>query len=58
MVTQFAKNILGIERVIGVCSSDENCHILDEQCGVDIALNYKSVNFEAEFAAATPDYID
>lgn len=58
MATQFAKNILGVERVIGVCGSDEKCRIIKEQCGVDIALNYKSPDFEAQFVAATPDYID
>jgi NADPH-dependent curcumin reductase len=58
MVTQFAKNIIGVEKVIGVCGSDEKCRIIKEQCGVDIALNYKSPNFEADFVAATPDYID
>ena len=58
MVTQFAKKIIGIERVIGICGSDEKCRIIKEKCGVDVALNYKSPNFEAEFIAATPDYID
>lgn len=58
MVTQFAKNIVGVDKVVGVCGSDEKCRIITNQCGVDIALNYNSPDFEAEFVAATPDYID
>jgi NADPH-dependent curcumin reductase CurA len=58
MVTQFAKKVVGIEKVIGICGSDEKCQIIKRQCGVDIALNYNSPNFEAEFIQATPDYID
>lgn len=57
-VCQFAKNILGIERVIGITGSDAKCEFIKKSCGVDIALNYKSPTYEADFLAATPDYID
>jgi NADPH-dependent curcumin reductase CurA len=43
IVTQFAKHILRAERVIIACGSDKKCQIIKEQCGVDVALNYKSV---------------
>lgn len=58
VVTQIAKNILGIERVIGIAGSDEKCALIKDKCGVDIALNYKSPIFEQEYEKATPDYVD
>jgi len=58
VVTQIAKNILGVKRVIGIAGSEEQCGIVKEKCCADIALNYKSPNFRSEFEEATPEYVD
>jgi len=58
IVTQIARNILGVKRAIGVTGSEEQCNIVKEKCGADIALNYKSPNFSRELEEATPEYID
>ncbi|KAK6504527.1 hypothetical protein TWF481_006468 [Arthrobotrys musiformis] len=54
---QIAKNVLGVEKVIGIAGTDEKCAILKEY-GCDIALNYKSSSFKEDFVKATPDWID
>lgn len=56
--TQIAKNVLGIERVVGIAGTAEKCKMLTSECGCDIALNYKSPNFEQELKEATPGFID
>jgi len=58
IVTQIAKNILGVKRVIGIAGSGGECNIAGERCGTDIALNCKSPNFRSEFEEATPEYVD
>ena len=58
IVTQIAKNILGVKRFIGVPGSEEQCNIIKEKCGADITLNYKSPNSRREFEEATPEYVD
>ena len=45
-------------RVIGVAGSDEKCRLLVDALGFDVALNYKSGDFRAEFKEATPNRID
>jgi NADPH-dependent curcumin reductase CurA len=57
-VTQIAKNVLGIERVVGIAGTAKKCKMLTSQCGCDVALNYKSPNFEQELKEATPGFID
>jgi NADPH-dependent curcumin reductase CurA len=57
-VVQIAKNILGIKTVIGIAGSPEKCKMLISECGCNLALNYKSPNFEQELMDATPDFID
>ncbi|KAH8889452.1 NAD(P)-binding protein [Thozetella sp. PMI_491] len=44
-------------RVIGITGSDAKCQWLKE-LGLDVALNYKSPNFEQEFGAAVGDGLD
>ncbi|KAG0128113.1 hypothetical protein HOY82DRAFT_671743 [Tuber indicum] len=58
IVVQIAKNVLGIKRVVGIAGSEEQCNVVREECGADIALNYKSPNFRHEFEEATPEYVD
>lgn len=55
---QLAKHVLGCTRVIALAGTDEKCQLLRETCGADIALNYKSANFQQEFEDATPEYVD
>ena len=45
-------------RVVGVAGSNEKCASLVDDFGFDVAVNYKSDDFRAEFKAATPDRID
>lgn len=45
-------------RVVGIAGSDDKCKWLTEELGFDVAVNYKSPDFRAQFKAATPDYID
>ncbi|PWW75232.1 NAD(P)-binding protein [Tuber magnatum] len=58
IVTQIAKNVVGIKRVVGIAGSEAQCEVIKERCGADIALNYKSPNFRREFEEATPEYVD
>lgn len=45
-------------RVVGVAGTDEKCATLVSELGFDVAVNYKSADFRADFKAATPDRID
>src|SRR5262245_16123031 len=45
-------------RVVGVAGSDEKCALLVDELGFDVAINYKSGDFRAEFKDATPSRID
>jgi NADPH-dependent curcumin reductase CurA len=45
-------------RVVGIAGSDDKCRWLTEELGFDVAVNYKSPDFKAQFKAATPNYID
>lgn len=46
-------------RVIGSAGSDEKCKWLEETCGVDATINYKTAgNLTKALAAAAPDGID
>lgn len=44
--------------VIGIAGSDEKCAWLVDYIGFDVALNYKSRDFEQRLHAATPDLIN
>ena len=58
IVTQIAKNILGVKIVIGVAGSEEQCNTVKEKCSADIALNYKSLNFRRNFEEMASEYVD
>ena len=45
-------------RVIGVAGGAEKCRYLKEELGLDGVVDYKSDNFKALLAKATPKYID
>jgi len=45
-------------RVVGLAGSDEKCEWLEQELGFDKAINYKSVDLEAQLAAVTPDGVD
>jgi NADPH-dependent curcumin reductase CurA len=57
-VCQIAKNVLGIQKVIGITGSAEKCNTLTKQCECDISLNYKDPDFVEKLKSATPDYVD
>ena len=57
-VVQYAKSILGIEKVIAITGSDEKAAFCRNVLKADVALNYKSPDFVEKFIEATPDYID
>ena len=45
-------------RVIGVAGGTEKCRYLKEELGLDEVVDYKSSNFKASLAKATPKYIN
>ncbi|KAI1173420.1 hypothetical protein F4777DRAFT_557999 [Nemania sp. FL0916] len=45
-------------KVVGIAGADDKCTWLTDELGFDAALNYKKATFKADFAAATPDFID
>ena len=55
-VGQIAK-IMGC-RVIGIAGTAEKCDWLTNELGFDVALNYKSPDFEKDFAKVTPNFVD
>ena len=57
-VCQIAKNVLGIQKVIGITGSAEKCNVLTTHCGCDISLNYKDPDFVEKLKGATTEYID
>jgi NADPH-dependent curcumin reductase len=56
VVGQIGK-ILGM-RVVGVTGGAEKCAFVMQELGFDAAVDYRSADFEAQLAAATPDGID
>ncbi len=45
-------------RVVGVAGGPEKCRYVVEELGFDACVDYKAPDFEAQLAAATPDYIN
>ena len=58
IVCQLARNVLGIERIVGIAGSEEKCDFLRNVLKVDVALNYNSPDYIEKFTEATPNYID
>ncbi|EJD02363.1 NAD-binding protein [Fomitiporia mediterranea MF3/22] len=57
VAVQYAKEVMGIKRVVGIAGSEEKCKWL-KSIGTDEAVNYKSTTFNEDFAKATPDKVD
>jgi NADPH-dependent curcumin reductase CurA len=45
-------------RVVGIAGTDEKCAWLTDELGFDAAINYKSADWKAMLAAATPNGVD
>lgn len=45
-------------RVVGIAGGPEKCRWLKEECGVDVAIDYKAAALDAALDAACPDGID
>ncbi len=45
-------------RVVGIAGSPQKCHILVDELGFDVAVNYKDADFRTAFKDATPNRID
>jgi NADPH-dependent curcumin reductase CurA len=56
LVVQLAK-IHGC-RVIGIAGGPEKCRRVREEFGADVALDYRSPDFEQAFIDATPDFVN
>jgi len=54
---QIAK-IDGAARVIGIAGSDEKCRWLQQHCGFDATVNYKTEDVGTRLSALAPDGID
>ena len=54
---QIAK-IDGAARVIGIAGSDQKCQWLQQHCGFDAAVNYKTEDVGSRLSALAPDGID
>lgn len=57
VAVQYAKNVLGIKRVVGIAGTEKKCEWL-RTIGADAAVNYKSPTFSQDLIDATPDGID
>ena len=44
--------------VIATAGSDEKCQWLSEECGADVAINYRTADLDAAIAQASPEGID
>jgi NADPH-dependent curcumin reductase CurA len=52
---QLAKNLFGAKRVVAIVGSNDKAEYV-RSIGADVALNYKSPEFEKELTEATPEY--
>lgn len=57
VAVQYAKKVLGAQRVIAIAGSEEKCRWL-ESIGADSAVNYKSPNFAKDLKEAAPNGVD
>jgi NADPH-dependent curcumin reductase len=45
-------------RTVGIAGGPEKCRFVVDELGFDQCIDYRAPDFEAQLAAATPDYID
>ncbi|RDK09996.1 NADP-dependent oxidoreductase [Cupriavidus lacunae] len=45
-------------RVVGIAGGPEKCRYVVEELGFDACVDYRAPDFEAQLAAATPNYVD
>lgn len=45
-------------RVVGIAGGADKCRYVVEELGFDACVDYKAPDFEAQLAAATPNYVD
>ena len=57
MVVQFAKNVVGCKKVIGIAGSADKCRWV-ESLGADKCLNYKDYDFKDQLAQSTQGFVD
>lgn len=58
VAVQYAKNVLGVKRVVGIAGTEKKCEWL-RTIGADAAVNYyKSLTFSQDLIDATPDGVD
>lgn len=57
VAVQYAKNVLGVKRVVGIAGTEKKCEWL-RTIGADAAVNYKSPTFSQDLIDATPEGID
>ncbi|KAF8532417.1 hypothetical protein JB92DRAFT_2842640 [Gautieria morchelliformis] len=55
VVVQLAKNVFGAKKVVAIVGSNDKAEYV-RSLGADVALNYKSPQFEKELTEATPGY--
>ena len=57
VAVQFAKKVLGVQRVVAIAGSEDKCRWL-ESIGADAAVNYKSSTFSKDLREAAPNGVD
>lgn len=45
-------------RVVGIAGGPDKCRYVVEELGFDACVDYRAPDFEAQLAAATPEYVD
>lgn len=54
IAVQYAKKVLGVQRVVAIAGSEDKCRWL-ESIGADAAVNYKSLTFGQDLKKAIPN---
>lgn len=57
VAVQYAKNVLGVKRVVGIAGTEKKCEWL-RTIGADAAVNYKNPTLSQGLIDATPEGID